>query len=76
LFYNTRNSGNKQITLKVKFSMDDASKTQEISTLEPLNSERIRALWSQTYYCPAGLPISIITGKLAADRVIKEIGKG
>ena len=30
----------------------------------------------QWTYSPAGLPISIITGKLAADRVIKEIGKG
>jgi phytoene dehydrogenase-like protein len=29
----------------------------------------------QWTYSPAGLPISIITGKLAADRVIKEIGK-
>jgi phytoene dehydrogenase-like protein len=30
----------------------------------------------QWTYSPAGLPISIITGKLAADRVIKEIKKG
>jgi phytoene dehydrogenase-like protein len=30
----------------------------------------------QWTYSPAGLPISIITGKLAADRVIKEIRKG
>ena len=29
----------------------------------------------QWTYSPAGLPISIITGKLAADRVKKEIGK-
>jgi phytoene dehydrogenase-like protein len=29
----------------------------------------------QWTYSPAGLPISIITGKLAADRVIKELGK-
>jgi phytoene dehydrogenase-like protein len=29
----------------------------------------------QWTYSPAGLPISIITGKLAADRVVKEIGK-
>jgi phytoene dehydrogenase-like protein len=29
----------------------------------------------QWTYSPSGLPISIITGKLAADRVIKEIGK-
>jgi phytoene dehydrogenase-like protein len=29
----------------------------------------------QWTYSPAGLPISIITGKLAADRVIKEIRK-
>ena len=29
----------------------------------------------QWTYSPAGLPISIITGKLAADRVIKVIGK-
>jgi phytoene dehydrogenase-like protein len=29
----------------------------------------------QWTYSPAGLPISIITGKLAADRIIKEIGK-
>jgi len=30
----------------------------------------------QWTYSPAGLPISLITGKLAADRVIKETGKG
>ena len=30
----------------------------------------------QWTYSPSGLPISIITGKLAADRVIKELGKG
>jgi phytoene dehydrogenase-like protein len=30
----------------------------------------------QWTYSPAGLPISIITGKLAADRVIKDIGRG
>jgi phytoene dehydrogenase-like protein len=30
----------------------------------------------QWTYSPAGLPISIITGKLAADRVIKETGRG
>lgn len=29
----------------------------------------------QWTYSPSGLPISIITGKLAADRVIKELGK-
>jgi phytoene dehydrogenase-like protein len=29
----------------------------------------------QWTYSPAGLPVSIITGKIAADRVIKEIGK-
>jgi limonene-1,2-epoxide hydrolase len=29
--------------------MDDASKTQEISTLVPLTTERIRELWSRTY---------------------------
>ncbi len=29
----------------------------------------------QWTYSPAGLPISLITGKLAADRVIQEIGK-
>jgi phytoene dehydrogenase-like protein len=29
----------------------------------------------QWTYSPAGLPISIITGKLAADRIIKETGK-
>ena len=29
----------------------------------------------QWTYSPAGLPVSIITGKLAADRVIKELGK-
>jgi phytoene dehydrogenase-like protein len=30
----------------------------------------------QWTYSPAGLPISLITGKLAADQVIKETGKG
>ena len=30
----------------------------------------------QWTYSPAGLPISILTGKLAADRVIKELSKG
>jgi phytoene dehydrogenase-like protein len=30
----------------------------------------------QWTYSPAGLPISLITGKLAADKVIKETGKG
>ena len=29
----------------------------------------------QWTYSPAGLPISILTGKLAADRVIKELSK-
>lgn len=29
----------------------------------------------QWTYSPAGLPISILTGKLAADRVVKELGK-
>jgi phytoene dehydrogenase-like protein len=29
----------------------------------------------QWTYTPAGLPVSIITGKIAADRVIREIGK-
>jgi len=29
----------------------------------------------QWTYSPAGLPISILTGKLAADRVIKELAK-
>jgi phytoene dehydrogenase-like protein len=29
----------------------------------------------QWTYSPAGLPISILTGKLAADRVIKELKK-
>jgi phytoene dehydrogenase-like protein len=29
----------------------------------------------QWTYSPAGLPVSIITGKIAADRVIKELGK-
>jgi phytoene dehydrogenase-like protein len=29
----------------------------------------------QWTYSPAGFPVSIITGKIAADRVIKEIGK-
>ena len=29
--------------------MTDTLKTQEISTLEPLTTERIRQLWSQTY---------------------------
>jgi limonene-1,2-epoxide hydrolase len=33
----------------VKISMDVASKTQEISMLEPLTKERIRELWSRTY---------------------------
>ncbi len=30
----------------------------------------------QWTYSPSGLPISILTGKLAADRVIKELSKG
>jgi phytoene dehydrogenase-like protein len=30
----------------------------------------------QWTYSPSGLPVSIITGKLAADRVSKELGKG
>ncbi len=30
----------------------------------------------QWTYSPSGLPISLLTGKLAADRVIKELGKG
>jgi hypothetical protein len=29
----------------------------------------------QWTYSPAGLPISILTGKLAADRVVKELSK-
>jgi phytoene dehydrogenase-like protein len=29
----------------------------------------------QWTYSPSGLPISILTGKLAADRVIKELSK-
>jgi hypothetical protein len=28
----------------------------------------------QWTYSPAGLPISVLTGKLAADRVLKELG--
>jgi hypothetical protein len=29
----------------------------------------------QWTYSPAGLPISLLTGKLAADRAIKELSK-
>jgi limonene-1,2-epoxide hydrolase len=33
----------------VEISMDDASKTLQISIIEPLTTERIRELWSRTY---------------------------
>jgi phytoene dehydrogenase-like protein len=42
------------------------------STLTPIPNIYQAGQWA---YSPAGVPMSILTGKLAADRIIKKIGK-